>query len=66
MTDLRKPVTRKTVGIPQSLRHKIVVSLMPGDVIAMKELGGRRWYSAPIGRVFTYMVRTNVEAQRRG
>ena len=64
MTDLRKPVRRRTVEPCETVRRRLVVALSPGDVIAFREAGRRRWYSAPIARVFVTVARWNVEAER--
>jgi len=46
------------------VRRRLVVALLPGDVIAFREAGRRRWYSAPIARLFVTVARWNVEAER--
>ena len=64
MTELRKPVRRRTVEQCATVRRRLVVALMPGDVIAFREEGRRRWYTAPLGRVFMAVAQWNVEAER--
>ena len=64
MTDLRRPVRRRTVEPCDTVRRRLVVALLPGDVIAFREAGRRRWYSAPIARLFVTVARWNVEAER--
>ena len=64
MTDLRKRVARRTVGECATVRRRLVVALEPGDVLAIKEAGRRRWYRAPIGRVFLQVARWNAEVER--
>jgi hypothetical protein len=64
MTDLRKPVKRRTIEQCETVRRRLVVALLPGDVLAFREEGRRRWYSAPLGRVFITVAKWNVEAQR--
>jgi len=64
MTDLKKVIRRRTVDEVRAIRRRLVVSLEPGDVISFRELGRRRTYSAPISKVFTHVVRWNVEADR--
>lgn len=64
MTELRRPVRRRTVEHCETVRRRLVVALLPGDVIAFREEGRRRWYSAPLARVFITVARWNVEAQR--
>jgi len=64
MTDLRKPVHRRTVEPCETVRRRLVVALLPGDVLAFREEGRRRRYSAPLARVFVTVARWNVEAER--
>ena len=64
MTDLRKPVKRRTIEQCATVRRRLVVALMPGDVIAFREEGRRRWYSAPIARLFVTVAQWNVAAER--
>jgi hypothetical protein len=63
MTDLRETVRRRTVGQCQSVRRRLVVALEPGDVISFREEGRRRWYSAPLARVFMQVARWNADAE---
>ena len=64
MTDLRKPVKRRTIEQCATVRRRLVVALMPGDVIAFREEGRRRWYSAPIARLFVTVAQWNIAAER--
>jgi hypothetical protein len=64
MTDLRRPVRRRTVTLCATVRRRLVVALEPGDVLAIREAGRRRWYRAPIGRVFITVAQWNVAAER--
>ena len=64
MTELRKPVRRRTVEPCATVRRRLVVALLPGDVLAFREEGRRRWYSAPLARVFVSVAQWNVEAER--
>jgi len=64
VTPLRNPVRRVTVNDCASVRRRLVVALEPGDVLAFRESGRRRWYRAPIGRVFVEVARWNVDAER--
>ena len=64
MTDLRKPVKRRTVEQCETVRRRLIVALLPGDVLAFREEGRRRWYTAPLARVFITVARWNVEAER--
>ena len=64
MTDLRRPVRRRTVAPCATVRRRLVIALEPGDVLAFRETGRRRWYSAPIARVFITVAQWNVAAER--
>jgi hypothetical protein len=64
MTDLRKTVRRVTVEEVASVRRRVVVALEPGDVIAFREARRRRWYRAPIGKVFITVAQWNIAAER--
>ena len=63
MTDLKKPVKRRTVDQCLTVRRRLIVALMPGDVIAFREEGRRKWYQAPLGKVFTQVARWNADAE---
>jgi hypothetical protein len=64
MTELRRPVRRRTIEPCETVRRRLVVALLPGDVLAFREEGRRRWYSAPLGKVFVTVARWNVDAER--
>ena len=64
MTNLHKTVRRVTVDECPTVRRRLVVALEPGDVLAIREHGRRRWFRAPIGRVFVLLAKWNVEAER--
>ena len=66
MTPLRKRVVRLTAEKCPYLRRHIVIALEPGDILAMREKGRRRWYYAPISRIFGVVARWNVDAERIG
>lgn len=63
MTELRKPVRRRTVEAVPSVRRKLVVAMEPGDVLAFREHGRRKWYRAPIAAIFFQVVRWNAKAE---
>lgn len=63
MTDLHKTVKRRTVDPCQFVRRRLIVALMPGDVIGFREEGRRSWYTAPLSRVFIQVARWNAEAE---
>ena len=64
MTELRKPIKRRTVEPCATVRRRLVVAMLPGDVLAFREEGRRRWYSAPIAKVFITVAQWNVDAER--
>lgn len=64
MTELRKTLVRRTAGTYDHKRRRIVVMLMPGDVLAMREERTRRVFSAPLARVLRQIIVWNVDAER--
>jgi hypothetical protein len=64
MTDLRRTVRRRTVEPCATVRRRLIVALEPGDVLAIREAGRRRWYRAPIARVFVTIAQWNIAAER--
>lgn len=64
MTDLTKTVHRRSMAIAPSVRRRLIVALMPGDVIGFREEGRRKWYTAPISRVFVHVANWNADAER--
>jgi hypothetical protein len=60
MTPLKKPIQRSTTGRYAVLyvgdRRPIVVSLLPGDVIAFHEYRRRKVFSLPLDYVFKCAV----------
>jgi hypothetical protein len=66
MTDLTKRLKRRTVeSYGYHGRRRLVVILMPGDVIGIREERRRKVFSAPIDRVYRQIVAWNVEASRQ-
>jgi len=63
VTNLLKKVTRRSIEKVPAIRRRVVVALIPGDVIAFREEGRRKWYSAPIGRVFVQVAKWNADAE---
>ncbi len=69
MTELTKPVKRVTQGTYRVLRigypRKIVVTILPGDVLEFREQRGKiRWVLA-VDTAFRYAVRLKAEQDRR-
>lgn len=63
-TELRKEISRRTVEVYDHHDRRIVVSLVPGDCISMREERTRRLYVASIHRVYQAMIVWSVEAER--
>ena len=64
MTDLKKPVRRRTREPCPTTRRRWVVTLMPGDTFACREEGRRRTYMAPLSRICVQVVKWNVDAEK--
>lgn len=65
MTDLLRPVSRRTRLPFAHYRRRIVVVLEPGDVIAMRLERTRTLYRAPIPSLYRQMIEWHVQARRR-
>ncbi len=70
MTDLRKPVRRRTVSTVRdgSTRRCIVASLEPGDILTLRLAGKRRVEVIPLTSCYFAAVRLRVafeKAQKR-
>jgi hypothetical protein len=64
MTELTRPVTRRTSRPFAHYRRRIVVMLEPGDTIAMRLERTRMTYRVPIATVFHQFVEWHVLAER--
>jgi hypothetical protein len=64
MTSIRKPVTRRTVEPYDHQGRRVVVTLEPGDVLALRWERTRRTFRAPINRVMRAVIQWNVDADR--
>lgn len=64
MTELRKPLRRRTVDAYDHQGRRVVVTLLPGDVIAFRWERTRRTFTAPINSVMRQVVKWNVDAER--
>lgn len=60
VTELRKSVIRRTAGTFDHRKRRLIVRLEPGDVLSMKEIRTRKWFTAPLSRVFRQIVQWNV------
>jgi len=56
MTDLKKPIRRRTIGQFMHYKKRIVVIIGPDDVIGMHLERSRTIYRAPISKVFAAMA----------
>ena len=65
MTPLRKRVQRRTTA-PVRGGRRVVVSLLPGDVIGFREERTRTEYLLSISGAYTYAVRLAVAARKAG
>jgi hypothetical protein len=65
MTDLEKPVRRRTRFPFAHYCKRIVVILEPGDCVAMRLERTRKLFRAPIGSVYRQLVEWHVAALRR-
>ncbi len=65
MTDLEKPVRRRTRFPFAHYRRRIVIILEPGDILAMRLERTRTLYRAPIASVYRQLVEWHVSALRR-
>jgi hypothetical protein len=63
MTPLRKRVQRRTV-MPVRGGRRIVVSLLPGDILGFREERTRREYLLSISGAYVYAVRLAVAARK--
>ena len=63
MTDLTKRVKRRTIAPHRGRR--IVVSMLPGDVLSFREERTRKEYLLSIVGAYTYAVILEVERRKR-
>jgi hypothetical protein len=61
-TELNKPVSRVTVG--EHRRRKLVITLLPGDLIEIREKGRRTREVISIAGVFDYAIILRVQHER--
>ncbi len=67
MTDLNKPVTRRTRAIvPHGVKPEIVVTLYPGGTMGLREAGRRRKheYCLDIGKLYVRAVENAIATKR--
>ena len=63
MTDLEKPVTRRC-STTRDGGKRIVVSLLPGDLLALRRERERKTYYYPIGAAYSLAVKAHVASQK--
>lgn len=63
MTELNKPVTRRT-RLPHRRGRRLVVTMLPGDVIELREERTRTAFYLTIGAAFDVAVKMYVAAKR--
>ena len=66
MTDLNRPIARRAVRASMPYKSKpkrIVVLLMPGDVIGMRLERTRKTYTAEIKTMYWQLVRWHADAE---
>lgn len=62
MTDLKKPVRRRTVGLHRGRR--IMVSLEPGDVLGLRQERCRQTEYLSLPALYDYAVKSRVLSER--
>jgi len=62
MTDLKRAVRRRTIGLHRGRR--IMVSLMPGDVLGLRQERCRRTEYLSLPALYDYAVKARVLAER--
>lgn len=64
MTDLEKPVTRRCATTRDGGK-RIVVAMLPGDLLALRRERERKTYYYPIGAVYSLAVKAHVAASKK-
>lgn len=65
MVEITRPLTRRS-RLPFAHYHRrLIVTLEPGDIRAMRLKRTRVTYRAPLSRVFRQLAEWHAEAQRR-
>jgi hypothetical protein len=62
-TPLAKPVRRRTLA-PHRRGRRVVVSMVPGDVLTFRDERTRTEYSLPVGFAYDMAVKLHVAAKR--
>jgi len=64
MTDLKKPIRRKT-NVTCAQSRPLVITLYPEGTIGFREAGRRKEFLLPIQAAYVMAVRAEVESRRR-
>lgn len=64
MTELRKTVARRTVGMYDQRHKRVVVSLHPGDVVGFRWEKTRTEFRAPVNQVMRAVIQWTVDANK--
>ena len=62
MTDLKKRVSRRTIGLHRGRR--IMVSLEPGDMLGLRQERCRQTEYVSLAAIFDYAVKARVMSER--
>lgn len=62
MTELKSPVSRRTVAEHARHKRRIVATLAPGDVIQLRLERSSKVFSLPLERVFDFAESTHAKA----
>ena len=65
MTDLKRPVVRRSRFPFGHYRKRIVMAFEPGDLVAMRLEKTRTWFRGTVSGVFRQLITWQVEAKRR-
>lgn len=65
MTTLEKPIVRKTRRNFMHYRHPLVVALLPGDVIALREHRCKRIIHVDLHSLYIERLRWQIAAEKR-
>jgi len=64
MTDLTKPIRRRTMGQFMHYKKRIVVIIEPDDVIGMHLERSRTIYRAPISKLYATLAQWHADGER--
>ena len=69
MTELTKPVRRKSFTTAPGRSRRLVVAFEPGDIVAMREERRRTWYRTTVADVYRHAVQDHawklIQARRK-